>query len=89
MKKFIVVALLCVNAALLAALALAGNAPAHGQAIMQNDYMMVSGRTGSDYDSVYVLDLGKQKLCALRIDKTSKKFVWFPAHDLKPDFKRQ
>lgn len=90
MKKALIVSLLCLNAVLLAALVVTSNAPAVGQNIVlqQNEYLMVTAKIKDNYDIVFLLDTAKQRLAALRVDQTSKKFVWYPIRDLKNDFKR-
>ncbi len=88
MKKGLIVALVCVNVGLVAALVLVASAqPAEAQIIgAGTDYLVVTGKISSDYEAVYVLDLSKMALGAWKIDKTTKKFKPYRPHSLKRDF---
>jgi len=68
MKKTVIVALVCVNAALLVALvAGTGAQPAYGQVLGAN-YLVVTGNVSADYDGIYVLDLATRRLAAWRYE---------------------
>ncbi len=69
MKRLAIVAMVCVNLALLLAL-LFGTAPepAYGQYLGTN-YVVVTAQVQVDWDVVYVLDLAKRRMAAFGIDK--------------------
>ena len=89
MKRRIVILLLCINAALLAALIWsATERPAYGQAL-GTDYVVVTGHVGVEWDAVYVLDLAKRRLAAFGVDKTRMRVRAFVGwRDLVRDFQR-
>jgi len=91
MKKKLIVALVCLNAALLLALMLGSNAqPAKAQALRGGaDYLLVTGKIGTTTDAVYVIDLAGRKLAAWRFDKTRKRPVQYKGRDLVKDFKKR
>jgi len=88
MKNVVIVALLCLNAALLVALVFeAGTPPAQGQVIGGGtNYLMMTGKIGTDYDAVYVLDLAKQRLIMMRYDRAKKRMVPVARRDFPRDF---
>ncbi len=89
MKKALIIALLCVNAGLLTALVVAGTSPAKAQVIPgQTDYLMITSTFDSNYDAAFVIDMAKQQMAAIKVDKTSKKLVAYPIVDLRNDLKR-
>ena len=90
MKKALIVALVCVNVALLAALVLtAGASKANAQAYRgAADYLMVSGKIGTDWEAVYLLDLGRRRLLGFRFDKTSQQMLPIRGRILANDFRR-
>ena len=88
MKKTIVIALVCVNVALLAWLVTMAMPTAEAQAYRGgNNYVMVTGQMDANYDAVFVLDLTKRRMAAFRLDQTTKKLVAFGARDLSKDFR--
>ena len=91
MKHTAIVALICLNAALLAALLLgASTEPAYGQVIGAN-YLVITGNVNEDNDAVYILDLATRRLAAWRWDKTRKRLAPISAgggRDLLRDFNR-
>ena len=68
MRKVIIVALMCLNAALLVVL-IAGRTPqrAYGQVVSAN-YLAVTGNIKADYDALYVINLAQRRLVALRYE---------------------
>ena len=90
MKTIVIMALLCVNVAMLAALLLGTSSPiAHAQVIGGGtDYTMVSGNSNAGYDVVYILDLNKRRLMGWRIDPTSHLLRPITGRDLRVDFRR-
>lgn len=91
MKKAVIVALLCLNAALLVSLiAGTGTEPAYGQVIGSN-FLVVTGNIYGDYDAIYVLDLASRRLAAWRWEKTRKPYGLRPVaagRELLRDFGR-
>ena len=92
MKKALIVSLLCVNAALLAALLLGAAAPpAQAQAVRGGtDYLVVSAQLAVDWDAVWVLDMAKRRLLAFGFNKVSNRLLPFGGgRDLARDFTPQ
>ena len=71
MKQAIIVALVCLNASLLVALVFGAGTPAANAQVIGggSNYIMLTGDIREDYDAVYILDLGKRRLAALKFDK--------------------
>ncbi len=93
MKQVMIGALVCLNLALLVALAFSLNPPqaAHAQVVGGgNDYMAVTANVSSDFKVIYVVDLAKQKIAAWKFDRTANNNTgrMFPVagRDLKKDF---
>ncbi len=92
MKQVIIVALVCLNASLLVALVFGiGTPPAKAQVIGGGtNYIMITGDIRQDYDAIYIMDLGKRKLAALKFDKKGGlrkgKLVMSGIRDLSRDF---
>ena len=73
MKKALIVALVGVNVALLATLMLvASTPPAQAQGFGGVDYIMIPGKIQLDQSAVYILDVPKQSLTAVYLNKTAK-----------------
>ena len=91
MKKVLIVALVCVNVALLAALMLGLAAPRASAQVYRGgaDYLMMTGQIGRDWDAVYIVDMGSRRLMAWRFDQTKKRLVAFRGRELKTDFARK
>jgi len=90
MKKALIVALVCVNLALVAALVFGTHAPRAGAQTLRggNDYLLYTGRIGNDWDAVYMVDLKTRRLAAWKFDKTQKRLVQMRGRQLVDDFKR-
>jgi hypothetical protein len=88
MKRAIIVGLVALNLVLLAALATSGDgSKAYGQAVRgATDYLVTTGRYQKDYDALYVIDLGKRRMCFFLLDRTSKKMTPYGARKFKFDF---
>jgi hypothetical protein len=89
MKKALIVALLGVNAALLAALVLGtGTETATAQVFPSGtDYIAVTGKMAQSWDALYVIDQGRRRLRGFAIDKQQKKLTPFGnVRDLPRDF---
>lgn len=90
MKKAILVALVCLNAALAAVLVFQAAAPAHAQVIGGgSNYVVVTGPIGTNTDALYVLDLASRRLRGFYFDRNAKKLVpTADGRDMKRDFGR-
>lgn len=88
MKQALIVALVCVNVALLAALMLvASTPPARAQGFGGIDYIMVPGKIQTSTSAVYILDVPKQQLTAIYIDKTAKAVTPIGSRLIRTDFR--
>ena len=90
MKKAIIVALVCLNAALAAALLLGTVLPTAKAQVMGggNDYVVLTGKVQSDLDALYVLDLASRRFKVWKFDKTKQRLLPIALVDLKRDFGR-
>jgi hypothetical protein len=89
MKKGLMLVLACVNAGLLLALIFGTGAPAaqaQGAAFLQTDFLAVPCQVGSSEDALFVLDLAKERLSALRVNVNTKKIVHYRYRSLTTDF---
>ena len=89
MKKTVIVALVCVNVALLLALMFgAGTPKAQAQAFRgATDYLMGTGKArGRPADVGYIIDLGRRRLLAWEFNKTRKALVPYRGRELTNDF---
>lgn len=88
MKQVMIVALVCLNIALVAALVYSVNEPvANAQARGNADYMLVTGKMDYNTDAVFVFDLVQQKLLAFEPDYNKNFHVQILAgRNLKGDF---
>ena len=91
MKKKLIIVLACVNAALLAALMLGLWTPgAQAQVVGGGaDYMMLTAHIGSDFDAVYIVELGTRRIAMLYVDKTTKRLRAFKGMRLLDEFRRK
>lgn len=92
MKKTLIVALMCLNAALLVALiAGVGTEKAYGQVIGAN-YLVVTGNIYGENDAVYVLDLSSRRLVGWWWEKSKRPLRMQPVSrglDLLAEFDRK
>jgi len=75
MKKTVIVALICINAGLLAWLLVkvgTGEAQALPGEVLHNNYIMITGNIREDDDAVYILDLATKRLAAWEFDASKK-----------------
>ncbi|MCY2931016.1 MAG: hypothetical protein NTV86_16310 [Planctomycetota bacterium] len=88
MKKGLIVLLACVNAGLLLTLILGtGTPPAQAQGgFLQTDFLAVPCQVSSNEDALFILDLAKERLSALRIDTGKKNIVPYRFRSLSTDF---
>jgi len=88
MKKLLIVALVCINVALLLALVLgSGIRQAKAQGFRTTDYIMLSGKIGGGQDALYVVDLARERLIAWRYDMQRKRLIPYRGRELKRDFR--
>ncbi len=88
MKKLLIVALACVNIALLSVLLLGTSVPKAKGQVLGADYMMITGQISSDYDAIYILDMASRRLVAMKMDRTRKEMVPYRGVNLLRDFGR-
>jgi len=90
-KTWIVALLVVVNVALVAALVLHAWTPEAKAQVFRGapDYLVITGRIGTDWDALYIIDLKSRKLGVWRFDKTQKKLVQIRGRLLKDDFGRE
>ncbi|HUS91817.1 MAG TPA: hypothetical protein VM695_08205 [Phycisphaerae bacterium] len=89
MRRALIVALVCINVGLLAALIGVNLNRADAQTFRGgNDYIMVTGKIESSFDAIYVIDLKSRALAAWRFDRTAKKLVPYKGRILEQDFAR-
>ena len=90
MKTALIVALICVNVGLLAALMLGSGVERADAQVRRTDYVMVTAQVTDNYDAIYIIDLGSRKFTAVGIDKRTKRFqpVVKRPRDLYRDFAR-
>ena len=90
MKKALIVALICVNVAMLLTLMVGyGAGTAKAQIITGPSYLMVTGAKNAGSDGVYLLDLANHKLLAMKFNTTNKQMEPYMLRDLKRDFRMQ
>ena len=91
MKQAIIVGLVCVNAALLVALAFGSTAaPAWGQTIAgRSDYLVISGHISRDNDALFMIDTATRQLAVLKFDKQNRRLAMAARRDLALDFQRR
>jgi hypothetical protein len=88
MKKALIVALVCLNVALVAALLAVSTNRAEAQTLRGgNDYIMMTGRIEANFDAVYVIDMKTRRLAAWRFDRTNRKLVPYKGRVLDSDFR--
>ncbi|MFW6061605.1 MAG: hypothetical protein ACOC93_02235 [Planctomycetota bacterium] len=88
MKKALIVALVCINVGLLATLMLETTLPEAKGQVRAADYQMITAAVGSDYDAVFILDLGTRRLAALAMDKGRGRLQPYEGRRLVNDFGR-
>ena len=90
MKRLIILALVCLNLALVAAVTFhAKPGTAYGQRRRGvGDYTVITGRRGSNKDTVYVIDTNSRLMRAWWLDTSRKNWRWQDGgvRDLDRDF---
>ena len=88
MNRALIVAMICLNVVLIAALVGVNLNQAQAQTERgENDYIMATGKIGADFDAVYVVDLKTRQMKAWRFDKAAKRLVPYKGRTLTEDFK--
>lgn len=89
MKQFIIVALVCVNLVLVAALVFHATAPKAEAQVRGggSDYTMLTARMSDDLDVVYVIDLSSRRLAAWAWDRTNNRLQPVQGRELTQDFR--
>jgi hypothetical protein len=89
MKKALIIALVCINVALVLALVFTMNQqPAKAQGGAGADYLVISAKVATNIDAVFVIDVAKQRMLALEPDPNKKyKVNPYSGRKLKTDFK--
>jgi hypothetical protein len=90
MKKVLIIALVCLNVVLLAALAAGLAAPrAQAQTVGGGaDYVMVSGYFGPMRGGAVVVDLARRRMAVFTFDKGTRRLIQTNTRDLYRDFDR-
>jgi hypothetical protein len=88
MKRSLIIGLVVANVVLLAALTLTTDPPkAYGQAVRgSTDYLVTTGHFEHGYDAIYMIDLGKRKMCYFLFDRTNKRMQAYSMRKLRVDF---
>lgn len=88
MRKGLIIALACINVALLLGL-MYGAIPseARAQGYRQTDYLMIPCQVDNDEDAIFVIDLARQRLGAYRCSVSGKKITSYRYRSLTTDFK--
>ena len=91
MKQAIMVALVCLNAALLAALVFVASAPPAEAQIVGGgaDYLIMTGSVALNYAALYGLDLGSRQLGTWKFDKKDNRLKLISRRSLLRDFGRK
>ena len=90
MKKAVIIALVCVNVALLMALTWQMATPARAQDegyYPPTNYVLVAGQIESGYELVYIIDMASRQLAVIRYDLSREVLVPFTRRDLASDFR--
>lgn len=93
MKRKLIIGLVCVNAALLIALAVGTSTQqAKAQTFPTTDYLLLTAQLSQMSEGVCVVDLGSKRMMAWRLRKSGNRYVLSPfrsARDLEQDFGRK
>ncbi|MBL7134062.1 MAG: hypothetical protein ISS78_08190 [Phycisphaerae bacterium] len=92
MKRKLIIALVCINAALLIALAVGtGTQQAKAQTFPTTDYLLLTTQLTPTLEGVCVVDLGSRRMMAWRLRQSGNRYILSPfraARDLEQDFRR-
>ena len=90
MKQALIVALVCLNLALLVAVVSVMTAPAQAQAVGgHGDYLLINCQIARGEDAVYVIDTASRHMTAVRYSVQNGRLVPVAMSDLARDFGRQ
>jgi hypothetical protein len=87
LKTVAIVVLLGVNLALLGAVVNANLSEAQAAPYPTSNYIVVTGKTQENKDSLYILDLASQRFAAWKYDLSKKKMQPIGGQRLDRDFK--
>lgn len=89
MKQALIVALVCLNLALLVATISATTAPAQAQTVGgRGDFLLLNGMIARGEDVVYVIDTGSRRLAVIRYSVQNGRIMPVAMSDLSRDFGR-
>ena len=79
MRNLLIGLLVCLNVGLLLMLLLgSGAGSADAQVIGGGtDYMVITGKIGSNHDAIFVIDVAQQRLACWKFDRALKRLVVF------------
>jgi len=91
MKQALIVALVCLNAALLVALVFGTATPTADAQVVGGgaNYLLMTARIGGNYEGVFLLDLKTRQIAAVRYDKNRNRMVGIARRELARDFGRK
>ena len=93
MKRKLIIGLVCVNAALLIALAVGTSTQqAKAQTFPTTDYLLLTAQLSQMSEGVCVVDLGSKRMMAWRLRQSGNRYILSPfraARDLEQDFRRR
>lgn len=88
-KRIAILLLVCLNVGLLGALIHVNMQPAQAQIFPTTNYVCVTGKIGTGWDGLYVIDLATHKLACFKWDKTTKRIqgIGRQTRSLRQDFR--
>ena len=86
-RKIIIVALVCLNIGLLAALVHFNMTPAYAQPFRSTNYVVVTAKVSPSSDALCIIDLEKQRLVTWKWDKGKKRLFMIGRQELPEDFR--
>ena len=93
MKRKLIIGLVCVNAALLIALAVGTSTQqAKAQTFPTTDYLLLTAQLTQTSEGVCVVDLGSRRMMAWRLRQSGNRYILAPfrtVRDLEQDFRRR
>ena len=91
MKQTVIIALVCLNLALVAALAWGPARSSKAQTFRSTDYLMYTVKSGLTTETVCVVDLASRKMVGWKLTNKGGRWQWIKlrgSRDLKRDFRR-
>jgi hypothetical protein len=90
MKQALIVALVCLNLALLVAVVSVTTTPAQAQAVGgRGDYLLINCEIARGEDVIYVIDTASRRMAVIRYSVQNGRIVPVSMSDLARDFGRQ